>query len=34
MAQSTKLFLVLLVLFVVYATMKGHLAKYLAVLFG
>jgi len=34
MSQSTKLFLVLLLLFVVYATMRGHLVGYLKVIFG
>lgn len=34
MSQSTKLFIALALLFVLYATMKGHLQAYLALLWG
>jgi hypothetical protein len=34
MGQSTKLFLVLGFMFVLYTTMNGHLEKYLRVVFG
>lgn len=34
MSQTNKLFLVLLVLFLVYSTLKGTLAVYLRTLFG
>lgn len=34
MEQSTKLFISLALLFVLYATMRGHLKSYLALLWG
>lgn len=34
MEQSTKLFLVLGVMFIIYTTINGHLEKYLKVMFG
>lgn len=34
MSQSTKLFLVLGFLFILYTTMKGNLQRYVAILFG
>ena len=34
MSQSTKLFVVLGFMFIIYTTMKGNLEKYLRILFG